>query len=46
MAHLVGHGDVADGWRHVLPVVHQRDDARVEGFEAASVVLGRRGEGW
>ena len=41
MSHLVGHGDVRDRGGHVLAVVHEGDDARVEGLEGASVVLGK-----
>ena len=39
MSHLVRHGDVADGGRHVLAVVHERDDAGVEALVAPAVVL-------
>ena len=39
VAHLVRHGDVADCGRHVLAVVHERDDAGVEALVAAAVVL-------
>ena len=41
MAHLVGHRDVGDCGGDVLPIVHQGDDASVQGLEAAAVVLGR-----
>ena len=37
--HLVCHGDVGHGGRHVLAVVHQGDDARVETLVTAAVVL-------
>ena len=39
VSHLVRHGDVADGGRHVLAVVHERDDAGVETLVAPAVVL-------
>ena len=39
VSHLVGHGDVGDGWWHVFPVVEQRDHTRVQALEAPAVVL-------
>lgn len=36
---LVRERDVRHGGRHVLAVVQQRDDTRVQRFHAASVVL-------
>ena len=39
MAHLVRHGHVRHRGRHVLAVVEQGDDARVEALVAAAVVL-------
>ena len=41
VAHLMGHCNVGDCGGDVLPVVHQGDDAGVQGLEAAAVVLGR-----
>ena len=39
VAHLVSHGHVRYGGGHVLPVVHQGNDARVETLVTPSVVL-------
>ena len=39
VAHLVRHGHVGHGGRHVLAVVHQRDYTSVQTFITASVVL-------
>ena len=39
VTHLVRHGHVGHGGRHVLAVVEQRDDPGVEALEAAAVVL-------
>ena len=39
VAHLVRHGHVRHRGRHVLAVVEQGDDARVEALVAATVVL-------
>ena len=43
MAHLVGHGHVGDGGGDVLAIVHEGDDAGVEGLEGSPVVLGEEG---
>ena len=39
VAHLVSHGHVGHGGRHVLAVVHQGNDARVETLVAPAVML-------
>ena len=39
VAHLVSHGHVGHGGGHVLPIVHQGDDARVETLVAPAVML-------